>query len=283
MTGFFYPEWPGLTGILLLTGLAAIFFILHLRMRKQQRRQLTSGIKQLALLRLLLADFQRHRGLSTGLLSGDHSLQTDLDITRKQLETHISKARRQSTRYQTQWHRLTTQWQQICQSTTSAATNLLNHHDLIRNTIFLIEDIASELDLSSCPKEMNYLQSIWREVVQTAEWTGQARALGTGIAAAGSSSAAQRVRLRFLHAKIRQLSLTAFTALKQSKTDHLNLQQSQATVNSFLLCLEQDLLNCDRPQIDAKLYFEQATIAINDLLGLMDAALKDLQHVTKAI
>ncbi|WP_428036811.1 hypothetical protein [Amphritea sp.] len=71
--------------------------------------------------------------------------------------------------------------------------------------------------------------------------------------------------------------------MKQNQTRNLNLQKSRDAVNSFLLCPEQDLLDCGRPQIEAKLYFEQPTVAINDLLGMMGAALKDLQHVFKSV
>jgi hypothetical protein len=59
---------------------------------------------------------------------------------------------------------------------------------MIRNTIFLMEDVASEVDLTGGRVELQYLPCIWKEVVQAAESAGQARALGTGIAAAGCNS-----------------------------------------------------------------------------------------------
>jgi len=282
MNDLFNPAWFQLTAGIVPIAILLLFFVLYRRMRRRQQQQLRSGIEQLRLLRILLADFQKHRGLSTGVLSGDSSLQNDLSITRNQLDKSISQALQLETRHQPEWLKLIEQWQQIRQgSESSAAANLLSHHDLIRTTTFLIEDIAGELDLSSSPAQLGNLSCIWREVVQTAEWTGQARALGTGIAAERSSSAAQRVRLKFLHAKIKQLSTNAFATLAQSETGQLNLQQPRQTINAFLLCLEQELLNCENPKIEAKLYFDQATLAINDLLGMLDAALKDLQHVTK--
>ncbi|MBR9869171.1 MAG: hypothetical protein GYB20_14620 [Oceanospirillales bacterium] len=282
MNNLFHSEWLPLTVCILSIGTLLFFFVLYRRMHRQQQQQLRSAIEQLRLLRVLLADFQKHRGLSTGILSGDSSLQNDLSITRNQLDKSISQALQLETRHQPQWHILIKQWQQIRQgSESNPAANLLSHHELIRNTTFLIEDIASELDLSSNSAQLGNLSCIWREVVQTAEWTGQARALGTGIAAGKASSAAQRVRLRFLHAKIKQLSTHAFVTLAQSETGLLNLQQPQHTINEFLLCLEEELLNCEYPKIEAKLFFDQATLAINDLLGMLDAALTDLQHVTK--
>ena len=276
-----YSEWFQFVISVLLAG---IFFTLYRRMRRQQKKQLNSNIDQLKLLRILLTDFQKHRGLSTALLSGDSSLQVELTSTQNRLEKSTSRALCIGTYHTDVWHKLINQWQQIRHdSTANPANNLLNHHRLIRDTTFLIEDIADDLDLGAGKKELSYLDCIWREVVQTAEWIGQARALGTGIAAAQSSSAAQRVRLRFLHEKIKELSAIAFSTLEQSDADHLNLQQPKQSVNNFLLCLEQELLNCEKTQIEAKLYFKQATLAINDLLVMMDAALKDVQNAANEI
>ncbi|MFC6672854.1 nitrate- and nitrite sensing domain-containing protein [Marinobacterium aestuariivivens] len=118
--------------------------------------------------------------------------------------------------------------------------------------------------------------------MQTAEWAGQARALGTGIAASGRSCPEQRVRLRFLHQKIRQLSETAFQALQQNpgaETPGFRLPQCQQAVQTFLQCLEQELLDQERPQIDARHYFQQATRAVDELLALVDAALDQLRRI----
>lgn len=274
-------EWSQLFISILLI---SIFVTLYRRMRRQQQKQLSSNIEQLKLLRILLTDFQKHRGLSTAQLSGDTSLQGELTNTRSRLEESTNKALQLDTSHTAVWHKLIDQWKVIRKdATVSPEKNLLNHHRLIRHTTFLIEDIADSLDLGASQNELSYLNCIWREIVQTAEWTGQARALGTGIAAAQSSSAAQRVRLRFLHEKIKTLSAVAFTTLEQSHTNHLNLQHPKQSVNEFLLCLEQELLNREQPQIEPKLYFEQATQAINELLSMMDTALKDVENAARKI
>lgn len=121
-----------------------------------------------------------------------------------------------------------------------------------------------------------YLPCIWREVVQAAEWAGQARALGTGIAAAGRSSAEQRVRLRFLYQKIEQLAGSAFATL-QPQCELFHLAQRQRVIEDFLLCIEQELLGREQPTIAAKTYFQRATQAIDELLALVDTALLQLQ------
>jgi hypothetical protein len=242
------------TGLATLVLVAALglFFALYLRMKRQQQRALEHNLEQLALLRALLADFQRHRGLSNGVLSGDNSMREALQETRLRLRTIDGR---------------------------DPASNLQAHNRIIRDTIFLIEDIATERDLSGGRDDLQYLHCIWHEVVQTAEWSGQARALGTGIAAAHQSSAAQRVRLRFLHQKIREHSESAFAILKRDFAGQQRLHQCEHAVATFLDCMEAELLGTETPAIEARHYFEQATAAVNELLALIDSALGDLNRV----
>ncbi|MBS7724041.1 hypothetical protein I0E51_01160 [Pseudomonas lalucatii] len=145
-----------------------------------------------------------------------------------------------------------------------------------------MEDVASEVDLSEGRATLGYLPCIWREVVQAAEWAGQARALGTGIAAAGQSSAEQRVRLRFLYQKIRLLAETAFATLQRHAGEHpqgdlFRLPHRQRVIDDLLHCIEQELLGKAQPAIAAKTYFQHATQAIDELLALVDTALQQLQ------
>ncbi|MBC9250946.1 hypothetical protein A9179_11715 [Pseudomonas alcaligenes] len=165
---------------------------------------------------------------------------------------------------------------------TDAVNNLAQHHLIIRNSIFLMQDVACEVDLSEGRAALGYLPCIWREVVQAAEWAGQARALGTGIAAAGHSSAEQRVRLRFLYQKIQLLAGAAFATLQRHAAEHpqtkiSSLPQRERVVADFLRCIEQELLSQERPTIAAKTYFQHATLAIDELLALVDMALTQLQ------
>ncbi|MBV1790731.1 nitrate- and nitrite sensing domain-containing protein [Marinobacterium sp. D7] len=271
-------------GELTATGLAAaaviLFYALYRSMKRVKQRRIDDNLEQLKLLRLLLADLQRHRGLSTGLLSGDQSLRADVASVRARVDQSIARVQSLRTNYPQEWKNLVTQWNALRNDTgRDPESNMLDHHRLIRDTIFLIEDIAAEVDLSAGREELSYLICIWHEVVQTAEWSGQARALGTGIAAAQNSSAAQRVRLRFLHQKIEQLSQTAFTTLQQHFSSRERLAQCRSAVENFLQCINRELLSQEKPKIEAKHYFDQATNAINELLALVDTALNDLQQV----
>lgn len=260
--------------------LILIATVLHLRLKGGRKRHIHGNIEQLQVLRSLLADLQRHRGLSTGLLSGDKSLRAEVTATGDRLDRSIARAQAFDTTHADTWQAIFRQWQTLRNvQGRDAADNLLAHNMIIRDTIFLIEDIYVDEDLSADKEELSYLVCIWHEVVQTAEWSGQARALGTGIAAAQQSSAAQRVRLRFLHQKISDLSEVAFNNLTHRFSDVKKLTTCREAVDRFLLCLESNLLTSEKPDIEAKHYFDQATAAINELFGLVDSALIDLKRV----
>lgn len=113
-------------------------------------------------------------------------------------------------------------------------------------------------------------------MVQAAEWAGQARALGTGIAA-GKNRAKQRVRLRFLYQKIKLLADTAF-AILQPQSELFRLSQRERVIEDFLHCIEQELLGKEHPDIAATVYFQRATYAIDELLALVDAVLQQQQR-----
>ncbi len=161
--------------------------------------------------------------------------------------------------------------------------NLMQHHLIVRNSIFLMEDVASEIDLTQGLPELGYLSCIWHEVIQAAEWAGQARALGTGIAVAGHSSVEQRVRMHFLYQKIELLAGQAFTTLRHHAKEHpqmtaFRLSHREQVVTDFLRCIKLELLGSDVPDITAKTYFQHATHAIDELLALVDTALDQLQQ-----
>ncbi|SEF66765.1 nitrate- and nitrite sensing domain-containing protein [Marinobacterium lutimaris] len=265
---------------LTLAGVSILMLVLHRCLVVRRRRLLHGNIEQLQVLRGLLADLQCHRGLSTGLLSGDKRLRQDVTSTCDRLDRSIRYAQTLDGSHAERWQSITRQWQAVRNvHGRDLAVNLMAHNKIIGDTIFLIEDIYAERDLCADSAELGYLVCIWREVVQTAEWSGQARALGTGIAATRSSSVDQRVRLRFLHQKIGELSDLAFEHLEQGFADTHKLSACREAVKGFLASLESELLSTDRPSIEAKQYFDQATGAINQLFGLVDCALLDLKRI----
>lgn len=275
-----------LTLPLLLAVLGLTVWYLHHRARRQSARALRENTDQLALLRQLLGSLQRHRGLSTGLLSGDERLRSELTEVRAEIDRYFATSQTLTSRQPDSWQGLTDHWSRLRSADNiDVANNLVQHNQIIRNSIYLIEDIALERDLSQGRPELSYLPWIWRDVIQAAEWAGQARAMGTGMAAAEDSAPGQRVRMRFLHQKIEQLSSDAFDALTDRSVSEGDIGkqviQCQASVQTFLRCIDQDLLSDSKPRIDAPAFFQQATVAVEALLDMVDTAVAHLESVQK--
>lgn len=264
--------------------MALLFYGLHRRLQQKKHLHLQSNVRQLAVLRVLIAEFQRHRGLSNGVLCGDTSMSQALATTRQSLDQHIHVAQAFDSTHREAWKSLIDHWSRMREGRShDRVNNLMQHHLIIRNSIFLMEDVASEMDLTQGLPALGYLSCIWHEVIQAAEWAGQARALGTGIAAAGHSSVEQRVRMHFLYQKIELLAGQAFTTLQQHAQAYpqmaaFRLSHCEQVVTDFLRCIKQELLGSEVPVIAANTYFQQATQAIDELLALVDTALDQLQQ-----
>lgn len=272
-----------MTYIYLFTALLSAFILTlifsHLIKKQKWRSKLDLDLQQLGLLCSFLSHFQRHRGLSTAVLSGDSNMSTELSNTRNILKKLSDQADQLMPVMSEPWKQLSYDWKQILNTPSqSVEDNLQRHNRLIRETIYLIEDIANGMELYQKCEERQQFNYVWHEILQVAEWAGQARALGSGIAAEQSSTAAQRIRLRFLHQKISQQSNIAFSALHQTDRFELNAAQCQQQVTEFLWCLESELLSKKEPEIDSKAYFEQATLAINGLLSMVESTLRLLRR-----
>lgn len=263
--------------------LTTAFITLHLRVQRLRRLRRHHTLQQLTVLRPLIADLQRHRGLSNGVLAGDDSMRPDLDHVRRSVDQHLQQANALKAGNKAGWQGITDHWSRLRDHKTSdPANNLKQHHLIIRNAIFLLEDIARDIELGPNHINLASMRVVWRDVVQAAEWAGQARALGTGMAASGHSTAAQRVRMRFLYQKMQQLSDSAFTALQQPNPEHAAvfgqcLPSCQQAVSSLLHCIDQELLAQEQPSLSAKDYFQEATATIDELFALVDAALAYVQ------
>ena len=87
--------------------------------------------------------------------------------TRQELDRTIRSAQQQASSHSDAWNGLIDHWSRMRDVRSSdAANNLAQHHLIIRNSIFLMEDVASEVDLSNGRAELGYLPCIWREVVR---------------------------------------------------------------------------------------------------------------------
>ena len=258
----------------------ALLFALILALRKPWRNpaRRAEGLAQLKGLRQLLEHLQQHRGLSTGYLGGDHSLIRKVEQARATIRSDLNNLDASGLAEHDRWVSLTDHWSRLEHTALSlpVGDNLKQHNQLIANLLQLIEDIAARYQLLFVNHPGDGVGTLWRELLYTTEWLGQARALGTGIAAAGQSTGVERIRLSFLCERIQALSYVAHSKL-QDQGRLQSLQEASRTVGTLLSVIEGEFLSEAAPKLPATAYFDQATQAIGAQFAVVDEMLRMLQ------
>jgi hypothetical protein len=144
-----------------------------------------------------------------------------------------------------------------------ADKNFKQHNILIANLLYLIDDIADVHHLSKITGDA--MDTDWRYLLSVAEYIGQARALGTGVAARGECSGVLRIQLNHLRNKI------------ASSVDSSWPDKSRIEIQQLLRCIETQLIG-ERPSIQAGDYFTLATRCIEHVLEQFDRQIDRLQY-----
>lgn len=243
------------------------------RKRFAVKKKHIQGIKLLNDLRQILAFTQRHRGLTTANLKGDQSqLDQILDVenfvnsTCKKIESSS-----QWLKYNDLWLDISTQWQRLVAQykQKTVENNLEEHNKLIQIILYLIEDTADEYGLLNIESRYSFsLEFFWKDLLETTEYMGQARALGMGIAASGKCDSLERIRLNYLIGKVSEQ--------EQRLLQRLNLnRKEQANIHSLLECMKHTLpLSLNNLSTDD--FFRLATSAIDTVYAKYDEALNQL-------
>ncbi|WP_166263518.1 nitrate- and nitrite sensing domain-containing protein [Marinobacter caseinilyticus] len=258
-----------------------IVAVLVIRKSRRTPARRAEGLRLLKGMRHLLEHLQQHRGLTTGFLGGDHSLKPKIDQIRRTIAGDLSNLDASSLSHHDRWQAFSDHWSRLEGASLSlpVTDNLKQHNQLLANVLPLIEDIAAQHALLFLTQPGDGVATLWRELLYTTEWLGQARALGTGIAAAGQSTGVERIRLGFLCERIRALSTTAHTDLAgHSQTGSLSLKEASQTVATLLSIIDTEFLSESAPKLPASTYFDQATKAIGAQFAVVDEMLLALQH-----
>lgn len=263
--------------MLVLSGACVLGFFLFVvtRNRKQLRtaRQIL-GLQLLASLRIVLAHIQQHRGLTNGYLHGNSASAGDI----QQLQNEVSRnfasiaAIDNSIEGNELWQGITQHWARLAgkYKKIERENNLAQHNQLIKNMLYLIDDVAQNCDLLMLRNgQKKPLHHYWRGLLAAAEYIGQARAIGTGVAAAGRCDKISRQRLNYLCRQIEintgELWLEAGSGVSEPEE-----------ISHLLECINQQLL-CETPTINPGDYFALATAAIDRLLDQFDRLIKEQQ------
>lgn len=245
-----------------------VFLMISLNHKKHQATLLFSqGIEYMKLLRKLLTLVQQHRGLTTGFINGNRNAKLEIENISINIKSTVHELDASGAWMQgnVKWLSLVDHWGRLSGSYTQgdADKNFKQHNILIANLLYLIDDVADVHHLSKITGDA--MDTDWRYLLSIAEYIGQARALGTGVAAKGECSSVLRIQLNHLRNKI------------ASSVDASWPDKSRVEIQQLLRCIETELI-VDHPSIQASDYFKLATRCIEHVLDQFDRQIDRLQY-----
>lgn len=249
------------------------------------------GIRTNRLVKQLMIDMQMHRGMLTAYLSGDKSFGPRIE--KKQLEIDrdvaaLDPLREQGMMKAQRWDKIKRDWLALRGEAVglSLEENFRRHSALIREVLYLMGDVAERSQIAGvCAADPALVQTLWSHLPAVAEGLGQARGMGTGVAAKKYCSSVARIKLRFLEEHIRETmgrvnhDLAGAGCAQTLGAPVIGLwEASNQTVREFLSMLEGNLLNVERPTIAADQYFSMSTKALDAVFHVFDQASEAMER-----
>ncbi len=267
--------WAGAAFVGVVLSLALVSWLVHLQTARRLRRTQQQGLMWLGRLREILAQMQRHRGVSYAWHHGSKSMAQEREQLQRQLDQRLTalSAELPWLASNERWLGITDHWQRLGSSSLQlhAEDCLAQHNNLIQNVLYLIEDLALQFRLSRLRLANGlHVRILWRELLAVAECVGQVRALGSGACADGYCDSVTRIRLNYLREQVEHASQAIWQQLPPSREQKNALQ-------ALLGCLDRVLL---RGQVDlgATEFFQLASHSLDALHAQYDDAMLALQR-----
>ncbi len=262
----------GVLSLIVLSGL------LSWTLGRHRLKQRYAGLQTLKQLKNLIVSLQKHRGLSSAMLNGDKQQAKALQQQQQDIKDYSQQLANEAfVSAQSRWDSFVQHWAKLQHSwkDNNLENNIAQHSLMIKNLLFLSQDLAEYYSLSSLSKQYKNIDFLWYELLETAESIGQVRALGSGLAAAQHSTSVERIRLAFLHNKIGQIDAQSLNHFAHSFI--LETPAYQGLLEELLITIEQELINKPQPTIPVNEYFQQATKVLEGLYQLFDAGIAHLE------
>ncbi|HDZ55116.1 MAG TPA: hypothetical protein ENI17_09295 [Pseudomonas xinjiangensis] len=278
-------------GLILFVVALLLLPLLILRMRRirllEQREARQAALEHIRFLRLLLEMLQQHRGLCFGVMSGESGLKTRLWATQQQVQLLLVQSRQYqaSLFWYPSWHHIVELWPAIsseCEQDGEAESILQMHNRLVGLVLETIREMADKHDFICQGGIAPQPQGGWLELLEHTELLGQARAIGTGMAARRQNTALQRDELNLLRHRIADQAyltlarLHADAELRPLVAEGIN--EAEESLDLLLDLIDQLLASDMQPDVRSVNYFHCATRVISAHLALVDMLLERQQE-----
>ncbi|KZY30613.1 hypothetical protein A3752_02715 [Oleiphilus sp. HI0081] len=258
------------------------------RKKHAEKLELKNCLAQLNSLKSLLIQIQKHRGLTTGYLHGEKTLQADIKTVRADVNKLWASlvSNHPSLTKDKLFEGISSHWQRLETRalTIEANNNIDQHNRLITNLLYLIENQTEKNSLLVALSREAGLDVIWKELLDTIESIGQTRAIGMGIVSEGKSSALDRIKLKYLNDRVS----TQFESLNKvflerkpgekrviildDKHSTSAIKNAQTKISELQSFIETKLLNSSVDSRSGADFFQLASAAIAPLNELFDLA-----------
>lgn len=258
------------------TALVILSVACYWKRRRQIRQARKQGIQLLLKLKQLLMAIQQHRGLSYGALNGDTAMARRIPP----LETTIRNLVQQldgigalplAADY---WAAATNHLNRLLPRNLALTpeNNLEQHNRLIGVLLYLFENVAEASHLGhERTSDGQQADVLWRQVLQAAEWLGQARAFGSGVLASGMCGSVERIRISFIRSRIESVAVP----VREQIADRQVLVQA-------ITAIDRNFLELAEPDISARDYFDLVSQAIDKVLSHFDEKMQELSQALTA-
>lgn len=231
----------------------------------------------------LIANIQQHRGLSSAYLAGDKSFEERLLSKRREIEPIIAQLQNTAAVENTHTYPCFTpnditlwrhRWSTLAtgQGNHSVENSIATHSNLISILLNWLDAIGeARIDIPLRGKILDgAVRNFTHRLPQLTECLGQARATGSGVAAAGSCSAMAKVRLMFLVSRAESLMEQA------SALDPRGMVAAQK-VKLLAAMIRTQMLASQQVNVSADTYFNEATAAIDAVFQWLESCSQILE------
>ncbi|BFT30092.1 hypothetical protein D210916BOD24_12680 [Alteromonas sp. D210916BOD_24] len=254
--------------------LGSVFLVMGLvglqwyRQRKKQRKRIYSTLELIGAIKKLISFTQKHRGLTATYLQGDPSVETALRELKQGIEELVNLLGKDTiVTDEARWIAYCDHWRRLKDKALNltVTTSFQQHTHLIETLLYLLEDVAENVEFTHCTNATSHTHFLWHEFPRVIEFVGQARAIGVAVSTRGESTQIDKVKLGYLCEKINILSNQSCERLSLVQTESTSEQIEQAKQACMQLTqtIQEQLINVTSVKLDNQRYFQLASTTMD--------------------
>jgi methyl-accepting chemotaxis protein len=290
MNNLSYPKKMGLISAVFIIPLLFVSYLLFTELSTgiDNTTDQRDGLQYITKLRQLYQDFPQHRGMTNAYLNGKASFKSKIMAKREEISADIAAIdaidKQFGTKFETTalWNDIKQDWSLLRNKAfTSAAPEVFNEHTILVAKLYsLFERVGNQSGLALDPKLNTsfIMDTLIYKLPLVTENMGQARGLGSGIAASNMITLHNRIKLGTLLATINNNSNATNHNLALALEENAGLSEQIAelmtqrtkAMNTFAQIVNDEFLLNDFITMDSGQFFALGTTAIKANFKLYD-------------